>query len=399
MDRKEFLRLSGLASASLLVPNFLKAFTADPKSVYKGRVLVIVQLSGGNDGLNTVAPYGDDIYNKLRPTLGLKKKELLPFNSYAGLNSNAEGLMRLHDNGLLGVLNSVGYPNPNRSHFRSMDIWHSASDANAYVQTGWIGRLLDSTCTNNCDKPYYAVELDDSLSLALKGEKVKGIAMRNPETINLASGNKIVQSDVQHYSAHDDDHHNVEYLHKTLTETAQSADYLYKHSKVFKSKRTYPDHDFGRQMKMVAELIGSGSETLIYYVSISTFDTHALQAKLQGKLLKIYADAVKTFFDDMKEAQRQNDVLVMTFSEFGRRVKQNASFGTDHGTANNIFFSGGGLKQKGLINAMPDLTNLVDGDLVYSIDFRSVYATVIQNWLQLDHAAVLGQKFNLLNFV
>ena len=169
---------------------------------------------------------------------------------------------------------------------------------------------------------------------------------------------------------------------------------------MFTSRSTYPDHDFGHQMKLIAELIISGSETMIYYVSLPGFDTHALQTGIQSRQLKIYGDALKVFCHDLKANNFFNDTIILTFSEFGRRVAQNGSKGTDHGTANNVYIVGGNLKNKGLINAMPDLQNLSDGDLIHQVDFRSVYATIIEKWLMMDSKPVLGGKqFEMLNFV
>ena len=408
-SRKDFLRLSGLASASLLLPNFLKAAAeADIQRKLlagntNGRILVVIQLSGGNDGLNTLVPYGDDLYNSNRPAIGLSGKELITIDKHFAFNGAMKGLADLHSAGHLAMLNSVGYPNPNRSHFRSTDIWQSASGADVNLSTGWIGRYLDSCCSGQTLKPHLALEVDEVLSMALKGEKASGIAAGNPKRLHSLSNDPLVRKTaaayVPHNHGHEHDEHNVEYLHKTLAETIQSADYLHNHAAGFKSKRIYPQHEFGRQMKMIAELVRSESETTIYYVSLPGFDTHVSQNGQQNRLLGVYSDALKQFAEDLKEGGRWDDTVVMTFSEFGRRVKQNAGKGTDHGTANVLFLAGGSLNKKGILNEAPDLKNLDNGDLIYKVDFREVYATLLEKWLKADAATVLGEKFRVWDFV
>jgi uncharacterized protein (DUF1501 family) len=217
--------------------------------------------------------------------------------------------------------------------------------------------------------------------------------------MKLLTGDPLLMKIANDYEHHESDHHLVDYLHKTLTETSQSATYLIEKAKAGKAKSIYPQHAFGKQMKMVADLILGGSETVIYYVSLSGFDTHAGQNGQQNRLLRIYSEAVEAFSKDMKDAGLWSDTLMMTFSEFGRRVKQNASQGTDHGTANVVMLAGGSLKQKGILNEAPDLKNLDDGDLVHKVDFRQVYATILQNWLATDPEIVLGRKFGMLEFV
>lgn len=408
-SRKDFLRLSGLASASLLLPNFLKA-AADADVQRKllagntnGRILVVIQLSGGNDGLNTLVPFGDDLYHSNRPGIGLKANDIITIDKHFAFNGVMKGLADLHSAGHLAMLNSVGYPNPNRSHFRSTDIWQSASGADENWSTGWIGRYLDSCCMGQPQKPHLALEVDEVLSMALKGNINSGIAAGNPKRLFNLSNDKLVRkvsaAYVPHDHGHEHDEHNVEYLHKTLASTIQSADYLHTHADGFRSKRIYPQHEFGRQMKMIAELIRAESETVIYYVSLPGFDTHVSQNGQQNRLLKVYSDAMKQFADDLKEGGRWDDTVVLTFSEFGRRVKQNAGKGTDHGTANVLFLAGGSLNKKGILNEAPDLKNLDNGDLIYKVDFREVYATLLEKWLKTDAEKVLGGPFKLWDFV
>jgi uncharacterized protein (DUF1501 family) len=399
IKRREFLKFSALVSASALVPDFLKAFgTNYNAAIGNGKTLVVIQLSGGNDGLNCVVPFRNDIYYKARPSLGLQKDELILLNDNVGMNANLQGLADLYNDGNVAIINSVGYPNPNRSHFRSTDIWQSASDEDKIVNTGWIGRYLDANCNGECAKPHTAVEIDDTLSLVLKGEKTKGLAFREPKSLQLFAANPMIRNASAHHS-HPDENPSAAFLNKTLAETTQSADYIYERSKIYKSKRIYPQHEFGKRMKTIAELICSGSETRVYYISLPGFDTHVLQSGTHNRMLRIYSDALKAFCDDLKEQNRFDETMVMTFSEFGRRVEQNSGKGTDHGTANNVYITGGKLAKAGILNDMPDLQNLDDGDLIYKVDFRQVYATLLDKFLAADSQKILGSQFTSLNFI
>ena len=395
IKRKEFIQVGSLATASFMLPKFLKAFER-PMMVPPGnKVVVVIQFSGGNDGLNTVIPVRNDIYYKERPMLGITKDKSLLLTDDTGLNPALEAFKGLYDDGSLAILNSVGYPNPDRSHFRSMDIWHSASNSNEYINTGWVGRYLDAQC-KGCDKPTQAVEIDDVLSLALKGEQNKGLAFKDPKRLfNISNGNFI--RDVN--SDHKNGEETIDYLYKTMSETLSSAEYIYKQSRVHPTDQVYPNTELGKDLKTIASLIFSDINTKVYYVSLGSFDTHVNQDSQQKRLFTELNDAVKAFVADLKKNNRFEDVLMMTFSEFGRRVSQNASGGTDHGTANNMFFVSGGLKQKGVLNAMPDLSDLNEGDLKHKVDFKNVYATVLNKWLGSDDQQVLGKKYEYLDFI
>jgi uncharacterized protein (DUF1501 family) len=403
IKRRDFLKTGSLATTSLLLPRFLKALEAPGMLPLRGKTLVVLQLSGGNDGLNTVVPLRNDIYYRERPRLGIKREDALSLTSEAGLNPALTGLKSLYDDGELAILNSVGYPNPDRSHFRSMDIWHSASPADQYWQTGWLGRYLDAQCAGsdpaNGSCSSAALEIDDTLSLVLKGDNVKGLAMKDAQKLyNSARSPYFTAYSNAHGQAHDDETP-VEYLYKTMAETLSSADYLYAQSRKKPSGENYPNTGLGKSLKTVASLILSDTDTAVYYVSLGSFDTHVNQEGQQKRLFTEMNDALAAFSKDLKTNGKWNDVLVTTFSEFGRRVSQNASGGTDHGAANLMFFMGGGLKQKGILNPLPDLTDLDSGDLKFRVDFRQVYATLLGNWLEADAAAILGEAFEVLKFV
>lgn len=397
MKRRKFLEGSALFTGSMLVPQFLKAWEQPVLEKSGQKVLVIIQLSGGNDGLNTVIPVRNDIYYKSRPGIGIKSTEALSLDDETSIHPSLPAFQELYNQGHLAVINSIGYPNPDRSHFRSMDIWHSASASDEYVSTGWLGRYLDAMCSG-CEHPSQILELDDTLGLALKGKLNKGIALKDPKRLfntardkfyeEVAANTVIPQQEVA-----------AAYLYKTMASTVSTAGYIFEQSKLRPSSHPYPQTQLGQSLKHISGLISSDINTKVYYASLGSFDSHAGQANLQQRLFKELNDGVAAFTSDLKKQNRFDDVLLFTFSEFGRRVAQNASNGTDHGTANNMFFIGGGLKQKGMINAMPDLQDLKDGDLKYNIDFRDVYATVLKQWLEADDRAILNRSAKYLQFI
>lgn len=405
IKRRTFLKTASLATASLWVPRFLQAHTRAAAPAPNGKILIILQLSGGNDGLNTVIPTRNDVYYRERPRIAIGRKETLPLTDDAGLHPALKSFKNLFDAGEMAVLHNVGYPNPDRSHFRSMDIWHTASPAEQYWSTGWLGRYLDAQCApTNIGNPLKAcqapvIEIDDTLSLALKGESRKGLATQDPRQLYNTARSPYFTDYLaaKGHDAHDDSP--VGYLYKTMAETLHAADYLFEKSQVKPSRANYPDTGLGKQLKTVASLILGEAETSVYYLSLGSFDTHINQQGQQKRLFAELDGALAAFSADLKAHGRWNDVLLMTFSEFGRRVAQNASGGTDHGTANQVFFLGGSLRQKGLLNPLPDLTDLDDGDLKFSVDFRQVYATLLERWLGAGAKEILGARFDPLLFI
>jgi uncharacterized protein (DUF1501 family) len=397
IKRKEFIQVGSLATAAIMLPKFLKAFEAQNMVPMGNKVVVILQLSGGNDGLNTVIPVRNDIYYKERPRLGISRQKALSLTDEAGLHPALTAFKELYDDGSLAILNNVGYPNPDRSHFRSMDIWHTASQSNEYWSNGWVGRYLDAQC-NGCDKPTQAIEIDDVLSLALKGDDMKGIAVKDPRRLYGTANEKFFR-DVMKNHKDEAGEQPVDYLYKTMAETLSSADYIFKQSRMHPTNAEYPKTDLANSLKTIASLIYSEINTKVYYVSLGSFDTHINQDGQQQRLFTEMNDAVKAFVKDLKEQNRFQDVMLFTFSEFGRRVAQNASNGTDHGTANNMFLISGGLKQKGIINPLPNLGDLNEGDLKYNVDFKNVYATVLNKWLNADDKKILTKQYEYMNFI
>jgi uncharacterized protein (DUF1501 family) len=356
-----------------------------------------LQLSGGNDGLNTVIPVRNDIYYKERPGLSISREKSLSLNDEAGLHPSLTHLKALYDEGSLSILNNVGYPNPDRSHFRSMDIWQTASNSNEVLNSGWLGRYLDAECVN-CSRPTQVLEIDDMLSLALSGENMKGIALRDAKRLYDTSQDPFYKK-MLNAGLQSQDDEPVSYLYKVMAETISGADYIFRQSKLRPSRTVYPDTEIGKNLRTIASLISSDINTRVYYVSLGSFDTHVGQQAKQEKLFSELNEAIKPFTEDLKSSHCFEDVLMISFSEFGRRVSENGSGGTDHGTANNMFLISGDLKNKGILNEMPDLSNLTDGDLNQQLDFKRVYATVLNKWLGADDNRILGRKYEYLDFI
>ena len=396
MDRRKFLKQSTLASSAFFVPSFIKAFEEVANKTLGYKKLVIIQLSGGNDGLNTIIPFNNDIYYRERPKLAIPKSTVIKASDELGFNKNLAPLKNLYDKGYLSIINNVGYPNPNRSHFRSTDIWHTASDSDKYYNTGWLGRFID----NHGKMPYSGIELDDSLSLIMKGQSINGIATKNAKLLFRNTQTPFFNKVLEHQS---DDHlseHNLGYLYKTMIEAKSSAKYIYQTSKTYSSKFVYPKNPFGQQLKTTAKFINSNLESKVYYISMVGFDTHANQENKQNKLLDTYSKSMDVFVKDLEQNDTFKDTLILTFSEFGRRVKQNAAAGTDHGAASNVFIIGKNLNKQGFYNDAPNLSELdSNGDIKYTVDFRSIYATILDKWLEVDDETILNKSFSKLDFI
>jgi len=375
-----------LASSLLFVPSFVKAMDANlviPKGFKR---LVVIQLAGGNDGLNTIVPFRNDLYYRGRPSIAIKRNNVLPLSDELGFHKNLASLKQLFDNGELTIINNVGYPNPNRSHFRSTDIWHTASASNEILTDGWVGRYLDEYG----EKPYHAIEIGNSLSLMLKGSHENGVVTKDASMLHQIAGDPYFTEVLRRNNDQHLGEHNMGYLYQTMIDAKQSARYIYEKTKATTSRYDYGKSQFGNQLKTLAEFINSHLETKVYFAALGGFDTHVNQIGQQDKLLKIYDDAVGTLVKDLKANNTFDDTLILTFSEFGRRVSQNAASGTDHGAANNVFVIGNKLKKPGMFNEAPNLGVLDDnGDLVYEIDFRNIYANIIEDWLEVSSDTIL----------
>ncbi len=419
--RREFLsRGLTLASAAATLPLFIqRSALAIPHAapgmssipgVNEGNILVVVQLGGGNDGLNSLIPFGDPAYYKARPTIGVPEGRILKFGSSGfGLHPALRGLMQLHDRGLLGIVQGAGYPNPNRSHFKSMDIWHTA-DTSA-TGLGWIGRYLDAQCcgygkgeggrpegARPADPdPQAAIAIGRDAPLAMQGAVAKPIAFENTDLFRWM-GEGVHRSLVEPYEQITrrgvadpaDEGTNAGFLMRTALDAQVSSDRIRK-AVAQRPLVQYPGGELARQLQMVASMIRAGLSTRVYYVTMGGFDTHAGQGGESGRhaqLLTQFASSLRAFYDDLKEQGNDARVLTMSFSEFGRRVGQNASGGTDHGTAAPMFLAGP-MVRPGLLGKHPSLTDLDDGDLKFTTDFRAVYAGILQHWLSADPRQIL----------
>ena len=390
MNRRDFIKNTTFASTALLIPGFLTAQLRFPNK--KDKRLIILQLSGGNDGLNTIVPFKNDLYYKYRPMIALQKQELNVVTDEVGFHPSLKQMAKLFENGDLTIINGVAYPNPNRSHFRSMDIWHSASDSHQNWQTGWLGRYLDQQGNNNLYPT--AIEIDGSLSMALKGNEQKALALQNIKQFNQISKSRLNKILAQQ---HDFEHQNHAYLYKTITQTVNASNYIEEKLGQNKPLSNFPNTILGKQLKSIAEMVVNGMETPIYYASVSGFDTHANQLNTQQRLLNNLDEALGSLVSTLQTQNLWDNTLVMVFSEFGRRVAENGSRGTDHGSGNQVFLLSGGLKKPGFFNPMPDLSNLNNGDIAMQVDFRQIYATILSNWLNTNPDKILGKQFKTLN--
>jgi uncharacterized protein (DUF1501 family) len=372
-----------------------------------GKILVVVQLSGGNDGLNTVVPFADDNYHKARPAIRHDPKTLLKINDRLALHPNLKPLYEMLQKDRLAVIQGVGYPNPNRSHFRSMDIWHSAQPEREQPTSGWIGRYFDNQCAGTDPKsagsvdPDVGITIGDTLPLAMQGERVRPLALERPEAYryrgpdreNYEALNRINHAPAARPNRNDP----LDFLHRTAMDAQISSDQILR---VTQSHRPgpgieYPRGDLGEGLRLVAAMIRGGLSTRVYYVSLGGFDTHANERGRHDQLMDRLSAACGAFWRDLAEQRNDERVMMMTFSEFGRRVAQNASGGTDHGTAAPVFLMGPRVKG-GILGEHPSLTDLDAGDLKFRTDFRSLYATVLQQWLDTPSKPILGQQYKLL---
>jgi uncharacterized protein (DUF1501 family) len=409
--RRAFLR-RGLALAAIAptVPNFLDRTMlalADPFDAPRtqrptgkdSRILVVLQLSGGNDGLNTVIPFADDAYHRARPVIRLDAKSVIRLTDSIALHPSLTGFKKLYDDGLMSIIQGVGYPNPNRSHFRSMDIWQSAKPDTEVITTGWLGRYFDNTCKG--DDPHVGVSLSERLPLAMQGQRVHPLSFEKPETY------RYIGRDREHYLALNQTTQSaqgaaitpatqLDFLRRTAMNAQLSSDDILHMTRAHAPASAYPLGEFGAGLRTIAAMINGGLPTRVYYASLGSFDTHAAQRGTHDRLLQTLADAVAAFWADLAAQGNDDRVLVMTFSEFGRRVEQNASAGTDHGAAAPMFLFGRGVKP-GIANAHPSLTDLDKGDLKHSIDFRSVYTAILEQWLTTPAAPIIGKGFDAPN--
>jgi uncharacterized protein (DUF1501 family) len=407
MQRKTFV--SSALSVAFLGGNASRVLaqvaTAAPVLPAFGRpdnVLVVVQMAGGNDGLNTVVPWSDDAYHRVRPVIGIAANQVLKLDDRIAFNPALKGLHELYHQGRVAVVQGVGYPNPNRSHFEATQIWETASPDRPQ-QYGWLGRYLDKRFSSGA-KPaslFEAVSLGDMLPAALVASHVEVPAIGALGAFGYNTGRDLASKQsagVLYDGAKVGQSPYLAMIAATARDAYHGGDVLRAQTAAFTNKATYATNGFAQQLALAAKLIGSTAGSKIVFVSIGSFDTHAGQRGQQDRLLGYLGDGLLSFYADLAAHGLDQQVMTLTFSEFGRRVAQNASNGTDHGTAMPLFLIGGGVKG-GIYGEHPSLTDLDRGDLAFSTDFRSVYATVIQRWLGRDPSEIIGGTYPMLGFV
>ncbi|HUA68168.1 MAG TPA: DUF1501 domain-containing protein [Candidatus Saccharimonadales bacterium] len=436
--RRQFLRTTVLGSAlTWTVPAFLAdTFTAlhseaadSATQIVTGKdatILVVLQMAGGNDGINTVVPYGNDYYHNARPKIGLAPQQVLKLTGEIGFHNALTGFKNLYNAGHLSVVQGVGYPNPNRSHFRSTEIWQTASDSDKVEKYGWLGRYFDNACPG-CD-PTVGVDIGGQTPQSFFAKTPTGISLANPESYRFMSPGHFRPGQVDLLEESYEKINEIpdagpdmnaggsigalaagvpqpggsvlHFIERTALDAQVSSEKIRSIIERVKNQASYPSTKLGENLKLVAQLIAGGLPTRVYYVSQGGYDTHANQAGTQYRLLKELGDAVNAFVADLKAQGNLQRVLVMTFSEFGRRVAENASGGTDHGAAAPLFVIGNKVKA-GLLGRYPSLApqDLFEGDIKYTVDFRSVYASVLENWLKTKSVPILGRQFEPLQLV
>lgn len=417
-NRRNFLVQStaaGVVSLGATTPAFLaraaRAATVEQQFDKDGRILVLIELAGGNDGLNTVVPFSNDAYLKARPGTKIGRGAVLKLNDELGLHPQMGGMKNLYDSGALGIVQGVGYPNPDRSHFRSMDIWNSARpNDEEFRGTGWLGRALDETEEEHAGRLAALAVGTNRLPRALLGHKVNVPMLRSIDAFKLNSGGgsslerKRRRELIEKIAAEESDENpTLDFLRKTTTTAALTARRLEDLGDRYQTKAGYPANGLGQKLKTVAQLITADLGTRIFFVSLGGFDTHSQQEGAHSALLGELSSALSAFCKDMEDHKLRERIMVATYSEFGRRVKENGSLGTDHGTASQMFVvtpQGHKKSKAGLISKHPSLTDLdEEGDMKFNTDFRSVYATLLENWLEIPSDNVLGGRFKKLDFV
>jgi len=360
------------------------------------RILVVVELSGGNDGLNTIVPLADPAYYRARPNLGIPESQAIKFADGFGFHPSMVGFERLYKDGLMSVVHGCGYDHPSLSHFSSMGFWHTGVP-NGGESLGWLGRLADSgfnPATRNT-----IVNIGSSQSLAVRSHDHSPLVFDDPARFRREGTDAEKQALVELSRARETKNATLEFLASTAQNATESSDFVRQASATYRTPVDYGiGGSLGGNLQRVAALIAAGMPTRLYYVSYAgnAFDTHVQQADLHSRLLMYTADAVRGFMEDIKRLGRADEVAVMMFTEFGRRVEENGSLGTDHGTATPMFIFGTGIKG-GLYSQHPSLTDLDDGNMKMTTDFRRVYATVIKEWLGYeDTQAVLKGRFETL---
>ena len=377
MNRRNFLTLTGTFTGGLLVlPDFLHAFGSQNNLIIGEQCIVFVQLNGGNDGLNTFIPYDNPLYYDLRTKIALNKDVVIAKNKGMAFHPSLKDFAQMQQNGDLTVIQNVGYPEPIRSHFRSQEIWQTAADSNKYINEGWLGRYLDLQC--NGHQATAGINIDSIDNLALKGMEPNSITVKDPNRFKV----KFDKDENVKLS----DNPQLDFVRKIANSVTEGSDEIQKALAKSKTEISYPKTELSKNLEWIARLIKGNLNSKVYYTSLSGFDTHDNQLALHEKKLTDLNDALYSFYQDLKQAQLMQNVTVVVFSEFGRRVKDNGN-GTDHGTAAPMFIIGGNNKGT-ILGNNPNLSDLDNGDLKHEIDFRSVYASLLKEKMNFDYSKI-----------
>lgn len=399
LSRRDFLGHGSVIAVGLVTPPWLSAVAkADVlrqvagKRVDPDNVLVVCQLSGGNDGLNTVIPFADPAYRTLRPTLAIEDEKILKLTNDTGLHPSMTGLADLYKKGQVAIIQSVGYPNPNRSHFKSMDIWQSADPDNR-LKYGWIGRSFDVRSAQGPVSAVAGIGLSVEKPLALQADHASIPCFASLADIQSMVGDPDTEKMLRQIQGTDAAQGTSTRVIQQANKSALDAmSELKDRLAQFTPKQTYGNDPFGNGFKQISQIVASSPATRVVYFSSGGFDTHSRQADQHAKLLENFSNAVSAFMQEMEAAGKADKVIVLVFSEFGRRAYENGSGGTDHGKAAPMLLIGKRVKG-GLHGPKPDLANLNDGDVMFQTDFRQVYATTLDQWMGIDSGKVLGEAF------
>ncbi len=409
MTRREFVAKGlTIVAAGATAPKFLtrtalalrnpwdQALTASASGGSDAPILVVVQMGGGNDGLNTIVPFTHDDYYRARPRLAVPRQNVLTLTDELGFHPGLAPLKALYDQGQLAVVQGVGYPNPNRSHFRSMEIWHTADPSGAGPRTGWLGRLFDSECPD-CGPTAGLAMLGAEMPLAMQGGSGRAVVLESPQAFAFhplqGGGPQEAEAFRRLMQPVPGAEPMVDFLTHTAMDAILASDDIRKVTgRPAAEAVPYPADPFSQKLRLVSQLISAGAPTRVYYVGLGGFDTHAAQAGRHDRLMEQLGAGLGAFAGDLTRKGLLDRVLVMTFSEFGRRVSENASGGTDHGAAAPMLLIGPQVAP-GVHGAHPSLVDLDQGDLRFGVDFRSVYATVLEQWLGIPSQGILGDHF------
>ena len=385
MNRRNFLSLTGtFTGGTLLLPHFLHAFGTSNSIISGSECVVFIQLNGGNDGLNTYIPFDNSLYYDLRPNIAIDKQLVISKTNGMAFHPALKDFASIQQNGHLSIIQNVGYPEPNRSHFRSQEIWQTASNSNQYINEGWLGKYLDIHCKEQ--NPTAAINIDAIDNLSLKGVEPNFITIKDPNRFKV----KKETDEIQKLS----NNPQLDFVRKIANSVSQGATEIQKALANSKSEVTYPKTPLSKNLEWIARLIKGNLNSKVYYTSLNGFDTHDNQLNLHNKVLTQLNDAVASFYQDINQAKLLQNTTIVIFSEFGRRVKDNGN-GTDHGTAAPLFIIGGANKGT-IIGSNPNLSDLDKGDLKHQIDFRSVYAALLEHKLHTN-PQLIGIQNKALN--